>query len=328
MLTLSASEQDSFYCGKNFADANEKCLVPCPEGTSSVCPIDESCIPFTSCENPNAVDQTELIELVSTFFCGIDELDARSCSEPCPNGPTDCPSGTSCFSFTTCNSDDSPPESTPADVTPSTDGSFYCGSSFEDATLSCSVPCPGGSSSECPNGMSCYGFTSCSDRNSFFCGTTWDEAAETCSKPCPSGNNDECDDGDVCFGYTPCSLADTDIPVDSFYCGASFADAVVSCTDPCPSGEHSDCPDGQLCHPYTPCSERESSFCGYSWTDAATSCLVPCPRYEIDRPAMCIYLSPSNKLLQWKLSRMPDGAILLPFYALCRGRIILLRVDF
>ena len=136
--------------------------MPCPEGTSSVCPIDESCIPFTSCENPNAVDQTELIELVSTFFCGTDELDARSCSEPCPNGPTDCPVGTSCFSFTTCDADD--PKFNTVEVPELEDfalsDSYFCGSSFDDASESCSVPCPGGSV-DCPTGLACFERTSC-----------------------------------------------------------------------------------------------------------------------------------------------------------------------
>ena len=290
-------EMDSFYCGTDYADANEKCMVPCPGGTSLECPQDESCIPFTACNQPSDVTEPPIIS--TTFYCGSTKEDAESsCEYPCPLGAEDCPEDLSCFSFTTCPSQggfgpspvgDSAPSpvggaapSPLGDSVPSPSpqtsrlGSFYCGDSFESATSTCSAPCPSGSSSECPIGQNCFGYTSCNDRDSFYCGTSWDDAASSCSKPCP--NLDECDSGEVCFGYTPCDIPETDIPIESFYCGTNLAEASMMCTDPCPSGKHSDCPDNQLCYPYTPCGERDSSFCGSSWTDAATSCIIPCPR--------------------------------------------------
>ena len=228
--TTPADDADSFYCGANYTDANEKCQVACPGGTSLECPPEESCIPFTTCnEQPPS-------EISSTFYCGTSKEDAEvSCTEPCPNGPSDCPSGTSCFSFTTCGTLPEAEEPVPQTAEPN---SFYCGTSFEDATSVCTIPCPSGTSSECPNGQSCYGYTSCNDRESFYCGSTWDEAASTCSKPCPSASNDECPTGEVCFGYTPCDIPETDAPVESFFCGASFEEASMTCSDACPSGKH------------------------------------------------------------------------------------------
>ena len=267
-------ERDSFYCGADFADADDKCLVPCPGGSSMECPDGESCIPFTSCR----LVSDEPDPVAETFYCGTTKEEAEAtCTDPCPRGAEQCPDGQRCFSFTSCGptTDSAVPAAAPQDADP---GSFYCGTDFENATLTCADACPTGSSGECPVGQSCYGFTSCSDRDSFYCGTAWDEASSTCATPCPSGSNGECPNGEVCFGYTSCNAVDNDIPVESFYCGATFEEASTFCTDPCPSSLHSDCPDGQLCHPYTPCGERDSFYCGTSWSDAATSCLIPCPR--------------------------------------------------
>ena len=270
---------DSYFCGKNLVDANEKCQVPCKDGTSDGCPTGESCIPFTSCNANDEPKSPPGTMISNSFYCGKSKEDAEaSCDHPCPLGSSsDCPDDMMCFSFTTCTSKSDPtvPSTSPEDADPN---SFYCGTNFEDATSTCGIPCAGGSSSECPDGQSCYGYTSCNDRESFYCGKSWEEAASQCSKPCPTGSNDECDADEVCFGYTPCNSPDLDIPVESFYCGATFEEASMMCSKPCPSGKHSDCASGELCHPYTPCGERNSNFCGSSWVDAATSCLVPCPR--------------------------------------------------
>ena len=40
-------ESDTFYCGSDYADAESKCEVPCPDETATVCPVGEMCIPFT-----------------------------------------------------------------------------------------------------------------------------------------------------------------------------------------------------------------------------------------------------------------------------------------
>ena len=277
-------EVDSFFCGSNFEDATTTCSIPCTSGRSNVCPDGQGCFAYTLCNElgTNANDEPKSppgTMISNSFYCGKSKEDAEaSCDHPCPLGSSsDCPDDMMCFSFTTCASKSDPtvPSTSPENADPN---SFYCGTNFEDATSTCGIPCAGGSSSECPDGQSCYGYTSCNDRESFYCGKSWEEAASQCSKPCPTGSNDECDADEVCFGYTPCNSPDLDIPVESFYCGATFEEASMMCSKPCPSGKHSDCASGELCHPYTPCGERNSNFCGSSWVDAATSCLVPCPR--------------------------------------------------
>jgi hypothetical protein len=59
----------------------------------------------------------------------------------------ECPDGMSCYAHTTCLGTD-----------PS---SYFCGASFEDASLSCANPCPSGSSDECPDDDDCYAYTPC-----------------------------------------------------------------------------------------------------------------------------------------------------------------------
>ena len=47
---------------------------------------------------------------------------------------------------------------------------FYCGTSFQNASETCRVPCPNGMKNECPDGMSCYSSTPCEEKGSFYCG--------------------------------------------------------------------------------------------------------------------------------------------------------------
>ena len=174
----------------------------------------------------------------------------------------DCPTGLSCFAFTTCADKDT----------------FYCGNNFVEAGSSCDVPCPSGLSSDCPQDLTCFAHTQCAKEpesailkgppDSNFCGATFDEATRDCSLPCPLGT--ECPAGMRCFSQTSCPDRD------SFMCGYSWDQAAASCSNPCPSGEHSDCPEGMKCFAYTPCNNAGSYYCGTSFDEAA-SCKHPCP---------------------------------------------------
>ena len=66
------------------------------------------------------------------------------------------------------------------------DNSYYCGTSFDEASSMCTHPCPSGSSLECPNGEFCFADTSCNSEFSseFFV----DYSSGSCFKdaaPCP-----------------------------------------------------------------------------------------------------------------------------------------------
>jgi hypothetical protein len=122
---------------------------------------------------------------------------------------------------------------------------FYCGTSKEDAEISCEFPCPDGLFKKCPDQMSCFAFTTCAINTTDetestlmttseeepvpgYCGTSFQNATETCSSACSV--DAECLDGQSCYGYDR----------DSFY-------AAMSCHQHCPSGSSAECPDNEFC---------------------------------------------------------------------------------
>ena len=126
-----------------------------------------------------------------SFFCGDNFMDAvGTCDLPYPSGlSSDCPPTLTCFAHTTCDKEGPEPMNNSTEPTGPDDLSAFCGVCFDDATRSCSLPCPSGMNIDCPDGMTCHPHASCQDRDSFMCGTTWDEAAATCSDPCLSGEH-------------------------------------------------------------------------------------------------------------------------------------------
>lgn len=167
----TCADKDSYFCGDNFIDASSNCSLPCESGLSSQCPDDLSCFAFTTCDTDQVV--------WDSAYCGATFEDASSdCTKPCTSSDN-CEVGEACFPFATCyNSDtDFGPESLPE--------SFYCGSTFEEASMTCSQPCPSGTHAECPDSQFCFPNTPCQDRKSYFCGISWNDAATSCLIPCP-----------------------------------------------------------------------------------------------------------------------------------------------
>ena len=70
-------------------------------------------------------------------------------------------------------------------------GTLFCGTSFDDASSTCTTPCS--STADCASGEACFPFTTCSSPEtdmpieSFYCGSTFEEASMSCTTPCPSG---------------------------------------------------------------------------------------------------------------------------------------------
>ena len=257
----------TFYCGTDVDEVN--CLLPC-QGDEE-CPLDHNCFATEVCSD--------------SFYCGVDFQDANStCSQACPDGKDEsCPIGMNCYANTLCD------EITPEVVVHP--GTYYCGRNYTDASDSCALACPGGSSQECAElgpEFACYASTPCDDKDTYFCGTSWSHASANCLFPCPTGNDSQCPDGTSCYPYTTCDESF------SFMCGTSFEDA-SSCERPCPSGSSSECPFGESCFTHTTCSAEtedvpdtpayipgDSYFCGATYFEAATVCLDPCPSRSDD----------------------------------------------
>ena len=90
--------------------------------------------------------------------------------------------------------------------------SYYCGLSYEDASTTCSIPCPDRDSSNCPELQQCYAYTPCAKPDSFFCGDNIDDANESCAVPCRSGSSSSCPSGQSCYAYTECEVSSTNAP--------------------------------------------------------------------------------------------------------------------
>lgn len=255
------------YCGLDVESID--CSLPCSSGDE--CPLEHDCYATQVCSN--------------SFYCGETFAAANAtCSHACADGrDKSCPGGMRCYAKTSCaDRSHTPPEIT------SNEGYFYCGKDFADASTSCPLACPSGSSSECNElgpEYSCFSSTPCGDKVSYYCGTTWSHAASNCLFPCSSGLDSECPDETFCFPYTSCDK------IESFMCGTSFEDA-SSCKRACPSGSSSECAFGESCFTRTTCRVEDSSpqespkevslpesfFCGTSFADATSSCKHACPR--------------------------------------------------
>ena len=315
--STSPVEETSFYCGTSVSDAI-KCRQPCPNGikdcTEGFCYAVSSCsmvvqsepVPDTNnappptnrpsaaivpkfTPSPQKAETTKPSALPSSstanvptpediFYCG-ESLDQLSCLDPCPSGsPVDCPNGLKCFASTDCAGGS--PTNRPVDPT----GTFYCGSSFENASTLCSKACPSGTSSECPPDQACFANTPCEDKGSFFCGTSIINASAMCETSCPNGLDSECPSGLACYETVTCgpdepTRAPTvpDVEDGTKYCGYTYEHASNECTQPCPTGQNDSCPDGMSCYAHTPCEERGTFYCGNSWNNAASSCQFACP---------------------------------------------------
>ena len=161
--------------------------------------------------------------------------------------------------------------------------SYYCGTSFQDASTTCGKPCPSGMDNECLGaGETCHGNTECGLRASFFCGSSWFDASDKCSQPCPDGDAGVCGEGEKCFAWTSCANTQ------SYYCGYSFENASKECKIPCESRSSNDCPEDMACWAYTTCDATKEGaheegpvplndyFCGDTPESAAGSCSIAC----------------------------------------------------
>ena len=265
----------------------------------------------TSSSVPENVPQTNsgpaptYKDLSETFFCGKAWPVDCATAQKCTSGDM-CPYGETCFTAPMCleqnnvesalvqdESDSNmnqfsapastiePASSEEEDKELYPESTYFCGSSREDASRSCGIPCPTRDDESCPGDLQCFGNTHCEDRESFFCGTSWLDASDKCTTPCPNGDASVCADGEACFAWTAC------LNTESYYCGISFEDASSNCAHPCESRSSLDCPEGMGCFAYTTCQATNENaehvinpssvpmtdfFCGLTVEDASTRC--------------------------------------------------------
>ena len=148
--------------------------------------------------------------------------------------------------------------------------SFYCDTSWLDASDTCSKLCPDGDALSCEGGEACFAWTSCSNTESFYCGVSFEDASSNCALPCPTRSSLDCPDGQGCFAYTTCDGVEDSphevdpahVPMNDRFCGESKELASSTCSIACQGGDDSECPGTMTCHEGMGCSGRDSFWCG------------------------------------------------------------------
>jgi hypothetical protein len=249
-----ASTGSKLYCGETQQDAAVNCGIEgnaCPGG---LCPGDLKCYMVTDCGSDTDVEDTE-----------FDDTGMSIPPSPAPESaiPTISvvESAGPASSFTSAapisdNTDESA-SSGAFDIK----NTFFCGVDRADAATSCSKRCRSGSPSECPDGMSCFGYTPCpTEIDSDETITATD--GTTSSSPITSPTSD--------VTSSPVSLAESNIGITQNYCAKSLEDLAATCATAttCNDGEP-DCPAGTYCW-----GDR---LCGDAPINEVTSVPTPVP---------------------------------------------------
>jgi hypothetical protein len=235
------TSDSNLFCGETQRDAALNCGVEgnaCPGG---ICPGDLKCYMVTDC---GSASDTENIV--------IDDTGMSVPPSPVPNAggylneeksatPTlsIMESAGPASSFTSAA-----PVSANTEESASSGGfdiknTFFCGIDRADAATSCSKRCRSGSPSECPDGMSCFGYTPCpTDIGADETITTTDD--DTTASPIFSPSS--------VSTSSPVSFSGSNIGVTQNYCAKNLDDLAATCASAitCNDGEP-DCPAGTYC---------------------------------------------------------------------------------
>jgi hypothetical protein len=217
-----------------------------------------------------------------TYFCGY-KWDDTNCDERqhCPSGRSeDCDGadtdGVKCFANSPCDAKLGHGANWVVGTPPKASGKsdnvtdhYWCGIGVDDAINKCKSMtsenhCPGGTSSECPDGHICFhDIYSCDARNI----PTPDPPSAS-----PMSNSPTFEEGTT---GTPITMSPTMIPTDviilppdplpypsddatdHWFCGISLEDANDQCQQHCPTA--AECPMGQICFFGTECDARTHS---------------------------------------------------------------------
>eukprot|EP00571_Detonula_confervacea_P011735 CAMPEP_0172297150 /NCGR_PEP_ID=MMETSP1058-20130122/274_1 /TAXON_ID=83371 /ORGANISM="Detonula confervacea, Strain CCMP 353" /LENGTH=1215 /DNA_ID=CAMNT_0013006265 /DNA_START=285 /DNA_END=3931 /DNA_ORIENTATION=+ len=180
----------SRWCGGTWNDMLETC--------SAQCESDEDCGSGKTCWG--APDTCEWIGVpvkeksdAASLWCGKSYDDAMtSCQKACPGETNEeCPTGTSCFSGSSC---------TEEGETIEREG-YRCGKSWEDASEECGMECQSGA--DCESDEKCFAEVVCESEllaemtSGMFCGVTWEGTSKNCNKRCEE--DEDCPGQQWCY---------------------------------------------------------------------------------------------------------------------------------
>jgi len=250
------SDSMNLWCGSTQFDATRNCGTgtACPQG---ICPNGLKCFMISSiCGNgaPGSNGDPDDSKEEGTEI--IDETESSSPTSP-PMNPTWDPTIP-------------PSKGLGSDVT----DTYFCGFDRADASASCHKRCRSGSPDECPSGMTCFGYTSCTEEaeeDQFndtkpptatgLCATDYIELIDLCWSAEECSETNPCQDEKTCFESVNCELTAGSPPSKATpqnYCARSKEDLETSCNtaETC-NAEEPTCAIGTFCFGDYVCVGRE-----------------------------------------------------------------------
>ncbi|KAL3801773.1 hypothetical protein HJC23_001169 [Cyclotella cryptica] len=249
------SDPNNWWCGTSWSNMLETCSKRCQ--TDDDCAVSSwekgTCYKTAggpeNCSTPGV--PVKEASVPGSKWCGSTWNDMlETCSAQC-EADEDCEGGKTCWDAPgTCQWIGVPVKEVSDKAT------LWCGLSFDDAAVSCHKACPSENDEDCPEGMSCFAGSACTEegvpvvRENYRCGATWDDAAEKCGVECQK--DEDCTvengaaEGDICFADVEC-VKDQAGAASGMICVKNWETSQDECPTANACETDDDCESGKLC---------------------------------------------------------------------------------
>ncbi|KAL3768118.1 hypothetical protein ACHAWO_008286 [Cyclotella atomus] len=247
-------DPDNWWCGTSWSNMLENCSKRCTKDDDCVVNSWETATCFKTPGGPGNCaipgQPAKQASVPGSKWCGATWNDMlETCAKKC-EADEDC-DGTTCWEAPgTCQYIGVPVKEVSDPAT------LWCGTSFDDAAVSCHKACPSESDDECPEGMSCFAGSACTEegvpvvRENYRCGSSWDDAATKCGVECQK--DEDCTvengaaEGDICYADVECVSAGG-AGSSGMMCVSNWEAAQDECPTASTCESDDDCTGGTLC---------------------------------------------------------------------------------
>lgn len=252
------SDMNNWWCGSSWSNMLETCSKKCQ--TDDDCKpdawTDGYCFKTTggpdNCSTPGVPVKAAVAP--GSRWCGSTwNSMLETCAQKCEQDE-DCPGNQMCWEAPdTCQWVGVPVKEASDPL------SLWCGLDYDHAMTSCTRACPGESDDDCPEGMSCFSGSSCTEegvpivREGYRCGKDWNDASKQCGIECQKNSDCDTDNDEKCFAEVVCESELKEMESAGMYCGITWEGTAKACTESCE--EDDDCPGNQWCY-WVECEDR------------------------------------------------------------------------
>eukprot|EP00956_Cyclotella_meneghiniana_P008557 scaffold11587_cov49-Cyclotella_meneghiniana.AAC.3 len=275
---LAMEDPDNWWCGTSWTNMLETCSKRCTQDSDCVANSWEKATCFKTPGGPGNCaipgQPAQQASAPGSKWCGYTWNDMlETCSMKCESND-DCSNGKTCWDAPgTCQYIGVPVKEVSDPAT------LWCGTSFDDAAISCHKPCPSENDDDCPSGMSCFAGSSCVEegvpviRENYRCGTSWDDAAGKCGTECQK--DDDCTgDNEICYADVEC-VSEGTAGSSGMMCVSNWEKAQEECGDTNTCASDDDC-EGQLLCMWVECRAGEEADAEEEADNAETTELPGC----------------------------------------------------